>query len=122
MLSTLLSPTSAHACSTHACMRLGYAQSSGAADLRLFRNGALVKIWRGALPLNGGRGEFQTQVPLTAGENRFVAYAFNCDNVKTADAVTTGPRFAPKIAICSPGATPPLLKLDVLTMVFASIT
>src|SRR4051794_14950639 len=34
----------------------------------------------------------------------------------------TGPRFAPKRASCSPGATPPLLKLDVLTMVLASIT
>src|SRR5947209_12569820 len=42
--------------------------------------------------------------------------------VKFAQVPPTGPRFAPTIASCSPGATPPLLKLDVLTMVLGSIT
>ncbi|HEY0171570.1 MAG TPA: caspase family protein [Pyrinomonadaceae bacterium] len=69
------------------------AQGSGARDLRLFRNGTLVKLWRGDLLRQGGRAVIEASVPVVAGENRLVAYAFNRDNIKSADAslVVTGP-------------------------------
>jgi WD40 repeat protein len=73
-----------------------YADSSGARDLRIFRNGSLVKVWRGALALTSGRAHFEVKVPLVAGENRFIAYAFNRDNVKSADAATVVQCTAPK--------------------------
>jgi WD40 repeat protein len=60
---------------------------SGARDLRLFRNGVLVKAWRGDIQLNtSGEVELEARVPLIAGENRIVAYAFNRDNIKSTDA------------------------------------
>jgi FOG: WD40 repeat len=67
----------------------------GARDLRLFRNGSLVKVWRGDAFALGeeanchkpgpGRVVCAIQVPIIAGENRFTAYAFNRDNVKSSD-------------------------------------
>lgn len=67
----------------------------GVQDLRLFRNGSLVKVWRGDAftlgPRNGchqprsGEVICTAEVPITAGENRFTAYAFNRDNVKSSD-------------------------------------
>lgn len=62
--------------------------SGGVRDLRLFRNGSLVKTWRGNLTLASGRASFEAVVPLIAGENRLVAYAFNRDNVRSSDAET----------------------------------
>ncbi|HEV3470933.1 MAG TPA: caspase family protein [Pyrinomonadaceae bacterium] len=59
---------------------------AGARDLRLFRNGSLVKVWRGELAAAGGRAAFEATLPLVAGENRLTAYAFNRDNVKSPDA------------------------------------
>jgi WD40 repeat protein/uncharacterized caspase-like protein len=69
------------------------AQGGGARDLRLFRNGTLVKLWRGDVLGEGGRAVIEASVPVVAGENRLVAYAFNRDNIKSADAslVVTGP-------------------------------
>ena len=63
------------------------AAGSGAYDLRLFRNGALVRLWRGDL-LEGKKGKtiFETTVPVIAGENQFTAYAFNRDQVKSPNA------------------------------------
>jgi WD40 repeat protein/uncharacterized caspase-like protein len=62
-----------------------YRQGSGAQDLRLFRNGLLVRTWSGDL-LNGRhKNSIETTVPIVAGENRFTAYAFNRDNVKSSD-------------------------------------
>ncbi|HLL76358.1 MAG TPA: caspase family protein [Pyrinomonadaceae bacterium] len=62
---------------------------AGARDVRLFRNGSLVRAWRGDV-LGGRRSHaLEAAVPLVAGENRFTAYAFNRDNVKSADAVLT---------------------------------
>jgi hypothetical protein len=58
----------------------------GVRDLRLFRNGSLVKAWRGDLSLSGGKASFEAVVPVVAGENRFAAYAFNRENVKSVDA------------------------------------
>jgi WD40 repeat protein len=63
---------------------------SGARDLRLFRNGSLVKVWRGDL-IKGKSGTvtLECELPLVAGENRLTAYAFNRDNVKSADETLT---------------------------------
>ncbi len=60
---------------------------SGARDVRLFRNGSLVKVWRGDI-LQGKTGKIvlETSVPIVAGENNLTVYAFNRDNIKSADA------------------------------------
>jgi WD40 repeat protein len=76
--------------------------TSGARDLRLFRNGSLVKAWRGDLFATGAgdgckqlpadatgqarRAHCEINVPVIAGANDFTAYAFNQANVKSADA------------------------------------
>jgi WD40 repeat protein/uncharacterized caspase-like protein len=61
-------------------------QGSGARDLRLFRNGSLVKVWHGDV-LNGKSSvTLEQEITAIAGENRLVAYAFNRDNVKSKDA------------------------------------
>ncbi|MDT7687691.1 MAG: hypothetical protein QOE46_450 [Acidobacteriota bacterium] len=64
--------------------------ASGARDLRLFRNGSLVYVRHGSLDPNARA--LEAVVPIVAGENLFTAYAFNRDNVKSADAtlVITG--------------------------------
>ena len=59
---------------------------SGARDVRLFRNGLLVKTWRGDVLEGRGGRVIEASVPVVAGENRLTAYAFNRDNVKSADA------------------------------------
>lgn len=60
-------------------------KGSGARDLRLFRNGSLVKVWRGDV-LNGQASvSLEHEITVTAGPNRLVAYAFNRDNVKSKD-------------------------------------
>ena len=65
---------------------------SGAQDVRLFRNGSLVKVWRGDV-LKGQRSvTLEATVPIVAGENKFTAYAFNDHNIKSSDAelIVTG--------------------------------
>ena len=60
---------------------------SGARDVRLFRNGSLVKAWRSdVLPQGRGKIQLEASVPVVAGENVLTAYAFNRDNVKSLDA------------------------------------
>ncbi len=67
-------------------------RGSGVRDLRLFRNGLLVGYWPGEV------GSAKTiDLPLAAGKNRFKAYAFNRDNVKSED--------APEIVIEGPAST-----------------
>jgi WD40 repeat protein/uncharacterized caspase-like protein len=62
------------------------AKGSGARDVRLFRNGSLVKVWHGDV-LNGQASvSLEQEIAVTAGPNRLVAYAFNKDNVKSKDA------------------------------------
>ncbi len=62
---------------------------SGGRDVRLFRNGTLVKAWRGDA-LNGRKqATLEAEIPIVAGENRLLAYAFNRDGVKSSDAVLT---------------------------------
>jgi hypothetical protein len=60
--------------------------ASGARDVRLFRNGSLIKAWRGDVLENQSRRTLEVSVPIIAGENNFTAYAFNSDNVKSEDA------------------------------------
>jgi uncharacterized caspase-like protein len=61
-------------------------QGTGARDVRLFRNGSLVKVWHGDV-LNGQSSvSLEEEITVTAGPNRLVAYAFNRDNVKSKDA------------------------------------
>jgi WD40 repeat protein/uncharacterized caspase-like protein len=63
---------------------------SGVRDVRLFRNGSLVKVWHGELQLDtGGQTVLEAAVPILAGKNLMTAYAFNRDNIKSADAELT---------------------------------
>jgi hypothetical protein len=57
---------------------------SGVRDVRLFRNGSLVKIWRGDVELdkNGEAPLVAEDVAVVAGENHFTAYAFSKSNIK----------------------------------------
>jgi WD40 repeat protein len=57
----------------------------GVRDVRLFRNGTLIKIWRGDVLLQNGAASFKTTFPIVAGENFLTAYAFNRDNIKSTD-------------------------------------
>ena len=63
-----------------------HAKGSGAQDVRLFRNGSLVKVFRG--DVLGGKQSvtLEATLPIVAGENRLTAYAFNRENIKSADA------------------------------------
>lgn len=63
-----------------------YRAGSGARDVRLFRNGSLVKVWRGDVLKGKGSVSLEATVPIIAGENRLTAYAFNRDNIKSRDA------------------------------------
>jgi uncharacterized caspase-like protein len=73
-------------------------------DVRLFRNGLLIKIWHGqniaelvkagcqAKPAQRGEGRkviCETEVNLADNENRLAGYAFNRDNGKSNDAEIT---------------------------------
>ena len=66
--------------------------ASGAQDVRLFRNGSLVKVWRGDVLKGQSSVTLEATIPIVAGENKLTAYAFNHDNIKSADAtlVITG--------------------------------
>ena len=63
---------------------------SGARDVRLFRNGSLIKVWRGdALVNKGSNTVLEATVPVIAGVNELTVYAFNRDNIKSRDATVT---------------------------------
>jgi WD40 repeat protein len=63
---------------------------SGARDVRLFRNGALVKVWHGDLNLDEkGQAVLETKQPVVVGANKFTAYAFSKLDIKSADATIT---------------------------------
>jgi uncharacterized caspase-like protein len=69
----------------------GNASSTGAGvrDLRLFRNGLLVKAWRDELRLDAeGALQVETRVALVDGANTLTAYAYNRDNIRGAAAST----------------------------------
>lgn len=59
---------------------------SGARDVRLFRNGSLVKVWRGDVLKGQTATALEATITAVAGENRLTAYSFNRDNVKSKDA------------------------------------
>ena len=61
-------------------------QGAGARDVRLFRNGSLVKVWHGDVLRGKPSVSLEEEITVTAGPNRLVAYAFNRDNVKSKDA------------------------------------
>ncbi|HET9480031.1 MAG TPA: hypothetical protein VFO72_11830, partial [Pyrinomonadaceae bacterium] len=61
-------------------------QGAGARDVRLFRNGSLVKVWRGDVLKGQSSVSLEEEITVTAGPNRLVAYAFNRDNMKSKDA------------------------------------
>jgi len=61
-------------------------QGAGAQDVRLFRNGSLVKVWHGDVLKGQTTVSLEEEITVTAGPNRLVAYAFNRDNVKSKDA------------------------------------
>lgn len=83
----LASGAAADAASRNVKLRIEVTDApAGARDLRLFRNGSLVYVGRGRLASSMGRATLEADVPLVAGENVFTAYAFNQDNVKSADA------------------------------------
>lgn len=62
-----------------------HTNSGGAKDLRLFRNGLLVRTWSGDLLKAAHTEILHATIPIVAGENRISAYAFNNDNVKSLD-------------------------------------
>ena len=60
-------------------------QGTGARDVRLFRNGSLVKVWHGDVLKGQASVTLEEEITVTAGPNRLVAYGFNRDNVKSKD-------------------------------------
>ena len=61
--------------------------AGGVRDVRLFRNGSLVKLWPGDISLDSeGKATLETEITAVSGENVLTAYAFNRDNVKSLDA------------------------------------
>lgn len=59
---------------------------AGAQDVRLFRNGSLVKVWPGDVLKNQSSATLEATIPIVAGSNQITVYAFNRDNVKSTDA------------------------------------
>jgi WD40 repeat protein len=66
-----------------------FSNGTGARDVRLFRNGSLVRVWRGDVLKGQTTAILETKITIVAGENRLAAYAFNHDNVKSKDAELT---------------------------------
>lgn len=62
-----------------------HTSGGGARDVRLFRNGALIKVWHGDVLDSRTAVVLDETISLVAGENRLTAYAFNRDNIKSAD-------------------------------------
>jgi len=62
-----------------------HSAGSGVRDVRLFRNGSLIKAWRGDIPDALPNGALEETISIVAGENHLTAYAFNRDNIKSAD-------------------------------------
>jgi WD40 repeat protein/uncharacterized caspase-like protein len=58
---------------------------SGARDVRLFRNGSLIKAWRGDVLKSQPNVTLEKTISIVADENRLTAYAFNRENIKSAD-------------------------------------
>jgi len=63
-----------------------HSTGSGARDVRLFRNGSLIKAWRGDVLSSQPNGTLEETISIVAGDNQLTAYAFNKDNIKSSDA------------------------------------
>ncbi len=59
---------------------------AGARDVRLFRNGSLLKVWRGDVLKGQSSATLDATITIVGGANNLTAYAFNNDNVKSNDA------------------------------------
>ena len=70
---------------TDAAADTEHSQSAGALDVRLFRNGSLLKVWRGDVLGGKPAVSLEEEISLLAGANQLTAYAFNRDNVKSKD-------------------------------------
>lgn len=55
----------------------------GAKDVRLFRNGALVRVWRDDQLKDRQSAELEATISIVAGPNHLTTYAFNTDDVKS---------------------------------------
>jgi WD40 repeat protein len=71
---------------TDAAADKDHPQGSGARDLRLFRNGSLIKVRHGDVLKGQGSTTIEEEITVIAGQNQLTAYAFNKDNVKSEDA------------------------------------
>jgi hypothetical protein len=60
-----------------------FTSSSGARDVRVFRNGSLIQAFHGEI----GSANLHFQAPIIAGPNVFTAYAFNDADFKSRDAL-----------------------------------
>jgi len=81
---------------------IGVSQApAGAKDVRLFRNGSLVKVWRGDVLKGNNQATLEATIPVVGGENRLTAYAFNNDDIKSSDSkiIVTGPGGKPRNGI-----------------------
>src|SRR6185503_17542567 len=56
-----------------------HSQGSGARDVRLFRNGSLLKVWHGDVLKGQAAITLEEDITVVAGPNRLTAYAFNRD-------------------------------------------
>jgi WD40 repeat protein len=74
---------------TEAATDKDHKAGSGAQDLRLFRNGSLVKVWHGDVLKGQSSVTLEATIPIVAGPNNLTAYAFNHDNIKSSDATLT---------------------------------
>lgn len=62
-----------------------HSAGSGVYDVRLFRNGSLIKAWRGDVLKSQPNGTLEETISIVVGENHLTAYAFNRDNIKSVD-------------------------------------
>jgi WD40 repeat protein len=56
--------------------------SSGARDVRIYRNGSMIRTFHGEV----GSSTLHFRVPIVAGQNAFTAYAFNDSDIKSRNA------------------------------------
>jgi len=74
---------------TDAAADKDHARGSGARDLRLFRNGSLIKAWHGDVLKGQSAAQLEEEITVIAGANILTSYVFNDDNVKSKDGTLT---------------------------------
>lgn len=63
-----------------------HAAGCGVRDVRLFRNGSLVRLWSGEQTLHDGKITLEATISLSREATSLTAYAFNHYNIKSPDA------------------------------------